>query len=422
MATNMAMAMVRPPGHTERGAAMTLAILRSAAAVPYRVALVLAVFATAWLVLASGLTRRYDQARPSLPLGWTPGDARALAYQAAGRIRIDATPSDLVQARAEALKALRRDLTIASAYAVLGAVADMRGQRVMARADMGASDALSRRVLLARLWMIQDAVARGRVAEALHHFDIALRTSEDAKPLLFPALGRALGDDRLVPAIAALLQGRPTWAGDFLYTSIVNGVASDNLARVMEQLHPVPDFPGADLRSLLITQLAAEGHFAGAYRLALPRLPFGRRSLVIDPAFSDPRGDAPFNWALADTADVTAERIGQRPGLQVRADRDAGGDAASQALMLPPGSYALSSRSEDATRPADAPVWTIRCTAMDRTLATLPITGPRFSETAFSVPADCSSQWLRLTLRPGRAQALTIDRVDVRRVTTGTPR
>lgn len=403
---------------------MSRVVAVRAPSIGYRGLLVLGALGTAWLVVAMGIARHQVDAKPSLALAAWPGDATALATLAATRIGPNATPASLSQARGEALGALHRDLTQATAYAMFGAVADLSGQYDQARAGMLASDALSRRVLLAHLWLIQDAVVRGQVAGALRNFDVALRTSGDAQLLLFPVLGRALNDDRLVPAITALLQSRPPWAAGFLYATIADGQASTNLVQVMERLVPSPDYAGTPLRPLLVAQLVAAGDYTNARRLAAARLPLAGRSPVVDPTFTDPRGDVPFNWELTDDGTLRAARIGDRPGLQVDAGDGAGGVAASQLLMLAPGSYALSSlREGDPISTAGAPAWTISCGGSDQPLAALAMAAPGRSDVGFAVPPECPFQWLRLTVRAADGpdgQTVTIDRVQVRR--TGSAR
>src|SRR5690606_1446045 len=102
-----------------------------------------------------------------------------------------------------AREALRQDPTSVDALAVLGLQAELKNDAAQARKVFGYSRELSRRELRAQIWAIEESVRRGDIAEALHHYDMALRTSVRAQELLFPILAAALEE----PSIrSALLQ------------------------------------------------------------------------------------------------------------------------------------------------------------------------------------------------------------------------
>ena len=94
-------------------------------------------------------------------------------------------------ARSLVARALDRDLTQVPAIEMRALDLAVSGKESEARQLFHWSDRLSRRSLPTRLWLIQDAVDHGNVAGALRDFDIALRTTTDAQPILFPVLAKA---------------------------------------------------------------------------------------------------------------------------------------------------------------------------------------------------------------------------------------
>jgi hypothetical protein len=269
---------------------------------------------------------------------------------------------------------------------------------------MHAADQLSRRDLMSRVWLIQTAVNKGSVADALTNFDIALRTSEQAPQLLFPILASALTDDSLARPIGALLKRRPPWAERFIYDTVSAGGDLRNLGRVVGTLDPKPMLGAEDLRALAVAKLLEQGDLTTARIVALPSLPVRQRAkLVVDPGFTESEGYTPFNWAFSSEPDRSANRALAEeggPGLLIDATKGPGGIVASQLLALPPGAYRIASIRDGATMTdRTVPFWTLACgDASSRLLATHSLTQPRGPDRTFVVPPDCGAQWLRLNL------------------------
>jgi hypothetical protein len=359
-------------------------------------------------VVANGIARVSAGAAPGTALAVAPWDARALAGEATARLTEDPAAPDLDGAAAAARRALARDLTVASAFGTLGTVRDARGDRAGAARLMAASSRVSRRDLATRLWFIETAVQRGDVAGALQHFDIALRTNRSAAPLLFPILGGALTDDALVRPIARLLAREPAWAAEFVYATASSGVASTNLARALALLPRLPQRPGTDLRAMVVEALVAEGAFAAGRAFAAPAMPpQPSGALLRDPRFADPRGVVPFTWGLADSADLSAERLGGGGGVRVSATNNGRGRALRQALALAPGAYRFTTLREGSPiRSSEAPVWSVLCVARggaQRVIAALPVAGPGRAAMGFVIPQGCAAQFVALDLPANEA-------------------
>jgi hypothetical protein len=398
---NMAMGMAAPSPSIRRAGVEPLS--RSLLAV--RVGSVLAGFVLGALVVTNGMASSLAQSQPEQALRLAPYSARALAVAAAERIGADLSPGAAALAGARARAALRRDLTQVDAVATLGALADLQRDLKRSTALMQASDRLSRRNLLTRLWFIETAVKAGDAPGALRHFDIALRTSTVARGLLFPVLNSALADDALVRPIADALQQRPPWAADFIYGSASSGTSIKNLAKVVATLDPMPVYPNFDLRRYVMDGLIAKNELEQVRALGLSALPpTVRRQTVIDPSFADKRGEPPVTWELK-TTPMVAERSVDPQGasvLRIDAPAQSGGIAASQLLALAQGSYVLTSAESESDFPEnERPSWSVACAQGDEpSLAQLELPPSRARvRTRFTVPAGCAVQWLRLVLK-----------------------
>ena len=150
------------------------------------------------VVLPASLASWADVGHPQLAAKIAPWNAPAAADAAAAL----GTDPRKPEARALVRRALARDLTQVQAIEQRALDEALSGNSGRARRLFALSDRLSRRSLPTRLWLIQDAVDRGNVAGALRNFDIALRTTTDAQPILFPVLAKAAADPTLTNPLA----------------------------------------------------------------------------------------------------------------------------------------------------------------------------------------------------------------------------
>ena len=111
---------------------------------------------------------------------------------------------------------------------------------------------------------------------------------------------------------------------------------------------------------------------------------------------------------------VEDEQRVNNPALRVSYDGFGSGAAVEQLLLLPPGSYRLSSQYRIESGGQDARLsWQISCVERSQTIAELRLlaSGVQTSGWAslrsdFSVPGSaCTAQWLRLATRPGDRRA-----------------
>ena len=297
------------------------------------------VLGAAAMALQSAVVRLLARDAPDLALRISPGDSMALAAKAnlllAASVR---DPAQSAAARRMAQSAIMRDLTRDDALLVLAATTSGAGAERRALPLLYQAQTLSRRNLPVQMWLIEESVRNGNVAGALYHFDVALRTSNAAGPILFPVLRNAIEDRGLTRDIARTLNAAP-WRGAFLQYAVSLNQPSAALAAVVGRQRGLEPFQGVDLKASLVAQLATAKLYDEAGILALGRA----ARLVQDPAFASDRGYPPFTWQLSGTSGLTARRLRENANslLEVQADDGAVGTVAAQIIHAPPGSYTL---------------------------------------------------------------------------------
>jgi len=299
-------------------------------------------------------------------------------------------------------RALARDLTLIPAIEVRALDLALSGKTTKARALFQLSDQLSRRNLPTRLWLIQDAVDHGDVAGALKNFDIALRTTTDAQPILFPVLAKASGDPSLTVPIARTLDRPSDWRLMFFEWALTNPAHVGGVASVAAEMRDRQFLVGNSIDQRLVERLVTDRDFAAASVL---NRRLGRESGgVADSHFADPSAHYPFGWGLVSDGSLTAERAvaGSSAVLRYGAEPPHGGQIAAQLLMLRPGRYQLATRTAGQAT-GEAPYWSVSCGEVGGgELARLaqPANAGGEANTTFTVPASCGAQWLTLRVPP----------------------
>lgn len=410
MVTNMVMAMVvrrndrrgmtRLPAFSSRKRSTREWAVRGGIAA---VAIVLGYISTLQTFAFAISTRDVERA-----FSLSPSDGRVVGAFAL-QLAANEAERPAVRKRADALArtALAAEPIGVKALTALGLGAQIAGNTGMARRLFAHSDHLSRRELATRLWLIEDAVSRGDVPAALHHYDIALRTEKTAPDMLYPILAAAVDDPAIGVPLARLLTARPPWGESFisyLGEKAPNPAVGARFFRLLQRMGAtVPEIPAIGI----VNSLAAGGSlnqawaFYESFRSGLDR----RRSR--DPNFST-RWPAPtvFDWNTSgDQPGITAS-IGEGV-FDFAAPASSGGMVLQQIQLLPPGWYYLNGISADIEQPDDSqPFWQIGC-AGGREIGRIPVPNSTENSGRFSgrfvVPIDCSIQTLKLIIRPSLA-------------------
>lgn len=375
-----------------------------------RIALALIAAVLGYFAVTHSLAQVLRTKTPERAHRLAPYDGRITAYLSAKMSGTGATAEDRAEADRLAGLALRQDSTAVAAVATLGLSAQVRGDTEAARHYFGYSDKLSRRDLRTRLWLIEDAVARENIPEALHHYDIALRTSRTAPDLLYPVLGSAISDEAIRTELVKSLINEPAWAGSFI------GYAASNsepvsAARLFQELQragvPVPD----SAEAAVIRRLVAEENYVGAWAYYASVRSGADRRRSRDASFAaNISAPSSFDWVpITGSAGISAViQSGTQDGVfDFSAPASVGGPLLQQMQLLPPGDYVIEGSVADLDQLEGArPYWVLACIGGPE-LGRVPL--PNSDENdgnfrgRFTVSAGCTAQYLRLVARSSNA-------------------
>jgi len=356
------------------------------------------------VVLQVSLAGVLQYVLPFKTLAWAPNNAIAQATMAA---RLQAA-GRLPEARTMAIAALQRDSTTVAALRTLALTAEAEGDQAQALRLIDLAHDLSRRDLPTQLWLISHSIRAGDLEAAVHHFDLAMRTSTQGSDQLIPLLVAATGDERLLPPLSRLLARNPSWKLTFLSQLGALGPRPDhNVWLTRGRLDPALPEEREAIRSL-ISRLAGAGRFDLAWQLYHDVSPGVDAASLRSGNFEGSEGYPPFDWSFADDPDLSALRISRPDGapgyaLSLLAQNSRTGDVARQVIRLAPGAYRL--EYDAGAVPAstsERPVVSLTCP--DRSepiLALRPDTAreaPQRVGGMFSVPTGCTWQSLSISI------------------------
>jgi len=273
-----------------------------------RAIIVLAALAASGAVLCLGIATSLARHDPIEAAQIAPDNAEIAVAAARARAGKDTVHQNR-EVRRLVAAALARDVTDPTSIELKSLQSGADGDHLREARLITLSDAISRRSLPTRLWLIQQAVNKGDLVGALKNFDTALRTSSDAPGVLFPALSRAASDPSLAVPVAQLLDRPSDWRLPFLHFAITDGDAASGVAGIVLHMRHRDWMTGDDLDGALVAELVSEEYFTQALAVQDSFHPVTERSaLVRDPAFADPRARYPFGWLFEQKGDIGAER------------------------------------------------------------------------------------------------------------------
>lgn len=379
------------------------------------------------------LTNVVARSQPELPTRWASDDAGTRAARSLTLLAADSSVAGRRQASALATAALDRSPLEIDALRTLAAAAAAGGNAARARRVFLYAQRLSRRDVGTQLWLLEDAVGRGEIDEALAHYDNVLRVSPAMYDTLFPIMRAAAASSQVASGLAHMLAARPPW-WPFFIGSMVDDPATppNSIAPLFAAVKLRVGVP--DEREKLgggMGRLVAAGRFDEAYSLLraahAPRPTPSQH--VYDGGFEHGDGVAPFGWALThnDGYDATPD-VGPSGGRVLRLTAASGNadPIARQLVVTSPGSYSLSLRAgQVGADAATRPLITLSCADDGRLLASFrPVAaGDDGARTAVRVQvpaAGCAMQWLTFSKGPdgeGASGATWIDDVALEPIT-----
>jgi len=305
-------------------------------------------------------------------------------------------------------EALGGDPTLAGAYRMIGLDNARRGKPV--KPAIMAATYLTRRDYVANLWLIQDAVKRGRMDQAMSDVDATLRTSLRGQALLFPILGKAVAEPDMRPQFTRLFRANPDWLPNFLSYYVGTKQKAAPLAKIILPIRK--DLPPSyrPLDQTLIGMMIGQQDFdaARAYARAIDPNADGDRKLMHNARFEEEGPFPPIDWHLirdsAYGSDIEKGAKGNK--LIVVSDEERPNLVARQLVQLTPGTYRLSARGRLLTHNDDAAaVWQIACAEKGGTGV---LASVKFARGAVPSPADftiapgaCRNYWVSLTAAAG---------------------
>lgn len=348
---------------------------------------------------------------PALAHSLAPSDGRIAAKLAASLSGPDATSADRGRADTLARAALSDDALAVQAVSTLGIDAQLRGNSAQAQRLFAYSQKLSRRDLQTQLWAIEVAVARSDVAGALHHYDIALRTSTDSWELLFSVLGKATTNPVIRAALVSTLSQRPIWGASFIAYNAAHSPNPEATAALFTELRQVGLSIADGARAPIINALIERGALDQAWRYYATGRSNAVRNSSRDPYFTGRTEAASMlDWVAVDDGSIASSiQRGDAGGVfDFAAPASVGGALLRQVQLLLPGNYRITGLSSGIEQAADAlPYWSLSCRKDDKELGrvVVPVSSQaqgRF-EGRFVVPSGCPVQVLTLIARPSDA-------------------
>jgi hypothetical protein len=373
-----------------------------------RIILVFGALLVVALIMSFSLAMAVANTRPGFAASIAPYLSRPKARTAEVVLATTVQSGNTQEAEPLAREAAMLDPMNAAAVRTLAYVYRMGKNDLLANGLFNYANELTRRDLGVNLDYVMEAAKRGDANAAVHHFDVALRTSRGSWDRLFPLIYRLSEDPSIVPALAAVLAKEPQWKWPFLDGLVRDGPNSLVTARLLSELEKAGPVRNDDLHRALIGRLLDDGHYARAFsRYRVFAQQKGIQSLS-NGDFDRTPLQLPFEWtALADdtidagVADNTTSKSLQK-SFYFRVPPSANGELLRLTAVLGPGAHRLSARMGPALEgKAGELTFTAECLGSGTVLEDRTIEGPGGGNHSFgfAIPRNCPAVRLYLKAR-----------------------
>ena len=277
-------------------------------------------------------------------------------------------------------------------FLVRGVQAQLSGDPSLAEQAFVAAKLRDGRSLPARYFLTEHYLRKRDAARGLREIAALARLVPDGVPKLAPFVARYARDPRNTDQLRQVFRAEP-----FLEDSTLSVLATDasNSDLIFALSNPQRRSSKSAWVPGLLDSLVRDRQYEKARRIwaALSGVRLGDE-LIFDPQFTRANEPPPFNWSLTSSTVGLAER---QPGggLHLIYYGQEDGSLASQLLILPAGTYRLSTKSA-AGNQAESLRWILVCAVTNNPIASVPLDQAISRGWRLEVPASCPAQRLEL--------------------------
>jgi hypothetical protein len=356
-----------------------------------------------FMLAVSGIAR---QRAPDQALRFISYDGTALAAKA-DIAMLSGEKIDARKLAANGRAALLNGPLNARAVRQVATAAKMQGQDAQAFDLLKRAESLSRRDALTHVLLVEEAANRNDAPAALHHYDLALRTSKASSQLLFPRLSLAIRHPSIRAELKPLIRSDRNWPAAFMVYARDNSANLTPLVDLLLETGGVPDPVLAKMhRATIISALFYRGQYSQVARLLLVSAD-GTRLMTSAGLETMDRFDdfGPAAWLLMDDVDAGAVANGTKADatMLIYATPETTKLVAHKLLYLAPGAYQFGATVKSADKGRDGAFgWQLRC-----------LSGPNKGQiwrvwdtgattrSDLTIPTGCPSQLLEITASGG---------------------
>lgn len=364
--------------------------------------MIVTLISTAVAMLQNSLASILAIRAPALALSIDPGNADAQSRRAQ-QLQSDLTATSQDEVAQLARDALARSPVSATAAGLLAITRETDGDHPGAMRLIRYAESMSRRDFLTEALLIQQALGRNDIPSALHHYDIALRTTEASRPVLFPILISAIEHPEVISGLGRIFADRPPWGDLFLLTASRQSADLDQLAKLLIAIHEVHYSIPETAIVVAIDRMVDLHRYRLAQSIYSSVYP-GKIGPVRDELFAATglRHTA-FDWRLPEIDGVMTAPIeaSGRGALSIHAVTGSGGVVARQLLMLPTGKYQLRARLTHTSGAGSAWVRFTCAKSNDLIAEFRPLAANGWLRGALISDPSCEAQWIEIVIDAG---------------------
>jgi len=356
-----------------------------------------------WQVVRTAYVEAYAADEPAKAAALWPSHPDVLFKTALAQIAGAAAAGQPVpRARIEAIYEAAAQAPLApEPFLVRGVDAQLAGNSALAGRAFEAARHRNPRSLAAHYFLADHYLRTNQPAAGLAELARLTRLVPDGIVSVAPYYARYAKEPGGAARMREVLRTHPEFAPEVLSVLAADGANADLILYLVGDRRSSSEEPPL-WHGRLVEALVAAGQFQKA-RLVWSKLsgePATSEPGLFDPQFSGKKAPPPFNWSLLSTASGLAEEQGNGRLHVIYYGRD-NATLASQTLILQPGRYRLSFKTEGSSKSLPSLAWKLDCLPAKRSVMTLGLRAASGQATReFRIGADCPAQQLSLTGTP----------------------